>query len=137
MPSIAVLSIPAVWGIGLLSHFATIFLKLGWRQWDNANVRKDLSQLKLSTAQAQLIGRLDAAHYNAQEILPLWAAAILYALHIGAPKDELDQISTVFLASRVLYTLVYAWANTQTKSLVRSAVWLGTSWIPVYIFFKY
>ncbi|KAJ3328258.1 hypothetical protein HDU93_001541, partial [Gonapodya sp. JEL0774] len=135
--SFAITSIPALWGLGFAAHLAAVTIKIGWGVWDNADARKNPSELKISTSQALFLRRLQAINANTNEVLALWAAAVLYAVQKGANPAELDSQAMSFLALRVAFAGVYLWADTQAKSLLRTVVWLAGVAIPVSFFFKY
>ena len=77
--------------------------------------------------QAQLTGlpqRAHAAHLNAFEAFPPFAAAVIIAHQLAAPQGTVDMLALAFIACRVLYGILYV----ADKPSARSIVWfLGLS----------
>ncbi len=63
--------------------------------------------------------RAYAAHQNAYEAFPLFAAAVLAAQWGDAPQPVIDALALVFVAAR----LAYAGAYLADAATLRSAVW--------------
>jgi len=111
---------------GLMPFLFTGIAKLTGTRFNNRNPR---------TWQAGLEGmplRAHAAHLNCFEAFPLFAAAVLYALHVGAPADRLGLLALAFVGLRLLFGLLYL-ANQAT---LRSLVWALALGVNVAIFFQ-
>lgn len=76
--------------------------------------------------------RAIAAHQNAFEAFPLFAAAVLVALHNEAPQARVDQLALAFIGLRVVYSSFYL-ANQAT---LRSLSWLAALIVCVALFFQ-
>lgn len=82
-------------------------------RYDNHDPRGYLARLDGWRARAF------AAHQNSWEAFALFTAALVVAWHNGANMQRVDQLAIVFVASRVLYGVLYLlnWAT------LRSLVW--------------
>jgi uncharacterized MAPEG superfamily protein len=78
-----------------------------------------------STPEGQFITRCHGAHANAIENFPYLVAAVLMADLAGVPRDTTDRVAAAYLASRVVYTLLYMYGTTKWRAYSRSAVYIG------------
>ncbi|QJQ02616.1 membrane protein [Herbaspirillum rubrisubalbicans] len=99
---------------GLMPVLTVAVAKYGRRDFDNAEPRAWLDQ------QTGLRRRADYAHRNHFEAFPFFAAAVLVAQQVGAPQEQIDIAALVFIAARILYTVLYL----TDKPSARSAVWI-------------
>lgn len=99
---------------GLMPVFTIAVAKYGRRDFDNAEPRAWLDK------QTGVRRRADYAHRNHFEAFPFFAAAVLVAQQVGAPQEQIDIAALVFIAARILYTVLYL----TDKPSPRSAVWL-------------
>ncbi|ALU90770.1 MAPEG family protein [Herbaspirillum rubrisubalbicans] len=99
---------------GLMPVLTIAVAKYGRRDFDNAEPRAWLDQ------QTGLRRRADYAHRNHFEAFPFFAAAVLVAQQVGAPQAQIDIAALVFIAARILYTVLYL----TDKPSARSAVWI-------------
>lgn len=118
----------AVWCVvaaGLMPFLFTGVAKSLGRRYDNRQPRAWQSGLEGAPARAH------AAHLNAFEAFPLFAAGVLFAAHGGAAPDRIDQLALAFVLLRLGYGACYiaGWAT------VRSLVWLAALVCSVALFF--
>lgn len=73
--------------------------------------------------QAAFLDRCTNAHLNGVEVLPLFAAGLLFALHRGLDHGLIGRISLIYLALRVLFNGLYIYGTTKYHSVSRSVVW--------------
>ncbi|WP_413457557.1 MAPEG family protein [Herbaspirillum huttiense] len=99
---------------GLMPVFTIAVAKYGRRDFDNAEPRAWLDK------QTGVRRRADYAHRNHFEAFPFFAAAVLVAQQVAAPQEQIDIAALVFIAARILYTVLYL----TDKPSPRSAVWL-------------
>ncbi len=99
----------------------------------NSNVsgRKNLSdyQGKIPAEKVAFLSRLDAAHKNGLEALPLFAGGVVASAVANVSSVTATRICVVHLAARALYNVVYALppvANGAPRSLMW-AITTGTS----------
>jgi len=74
--------------------------------------------------QAKLDGmpqRAHAAHLNSFEALPIFAAAVLAALHTGVASATIDGLAVAFVLLRLAYGVAYL----ADVHLLRSLLWMG------------
>ncbi|EIJ45970.1 transmembrane protein [Herbaspirillum sp. GW103] len=99
---------------GLMPVLTIAVAKYGRRDFDNAEPRAWLDK------QTGVRRRADYAHRNHFEAFPFFAAAVLVAQQVGAPQGQIDIAALVFIAARLLYTVLYL----ADKPSARSAVWI-------------
>lgn len=100
---------------GLMPYLFTAVSKGTGSRYDNRDPRAWQSRL------AGLPARAHAAHLNAFEAFPLFAAAVIIAQLAQAPQPRIDALALAFVLLRLAYGACYlaGWA------LVRSLVWLA------------
>lgn len=98
---------------GLLPIVTVAIAKWGDRSFDNHAPRAWMERL------SGLRQRADYAHRNHFEALPLFAAGVLVAQQLGAAQGQVDLAAMLFIAMRVVYTLLYL----TDRATARSAVW--------------
>jgi len=64
--------------------------------------------------------RLHAAHLNAFEAFPLFAAGVIIAHLSQAPRGPIDIAAGIFVAAR----LAYLWAYANDRASLRSLIWM-------------
>ncbi|NUU04551.1 MAPEG family protein [Herbaspirillum robiniae] len=99
---------------GMLPHLTVAVAKWGKRDFDNAEPRAWLEK------QTGLRRRADYAHRNHLEAFPFFAAAVLVAQQAGGLQERIDLAAMLFIAARVVYTVLYL----TNRSTARSAVWI-------------
>jgi uncharacterized MAPEG superfamily protein len=78
-----------------------------------------------STPEGLFVARCQGAHANALESYPFFVAAVLCADLAGVPRATTDRAATFFVASRVLYTLLYVYGTNKYRAMGRSATWFA------------
>jgi uncharacterized MAPEG superfamily protein len=86
---------------GLMPAMTVAIAKGGRKDFDNAEPRRWLEK------QEGFRGRADAAHRNHFEAFPFFAAGVLVAQMCDAPQHLIDTLAIVFIALRVIYTILY------------------------------
>lgn len=97
----------------VLPYAAAMMAKAGGKRFDNDDPRPWLA------AQQGWRARANAAQANLFEGLPLFFAAVLYALHVGVSPDRLAGLMAVWIVLRILYVLAYVLG----RGTVRSIIW--------------
>ncbi|KAI9000341.1 hypothetical protein DFJ74DRAFT_714510 [Hyaloraphidium curvatum] len=113
----------------MLPHTANVVLKMMRGALDKAHPREDsdVARTKLSAYEYALTRRLKNAGMNGLENLPLFASAVL-ANHIcGVDESLIAKDATMVLMLRMVYNAVYAWADTENKSYIRSGIFFYTT----------
>jgi uncharacterized MAPEG superfamily protein len=98
---------------GILPLLGAVTAKIGGKQFDNNAPREWLER------QEGWRARANAAHVNLFEGLPLFYAAVLFALYAQVEVGWLATLMVAWLVARVLYVGAYI-ANVGT---LRSVVW--------------
>jgi uncharacterized MAPEG superfamily protein len=111
--------------IAALLPFPLTILAKARKGYDNRTPRAYLAALEGWRARAH------AAHQNAWEALALLTAALVVAWHNGANVQHVDRLAIAFVATRVVYSLLYLlnWAS------LRSIVWFAGMVCIVSLFF--
>jgi uncharacterized MAPEG superfamily protein len=100
---------------GLMPFLWTIVAKVRGERFNNRTPREWQSRL------SGLPARAHAAHLNAFEAFPLFAAAVIIADRLDAPQATVDWLALAFIAQRVLYGLLYL----ADQHALRSLVWFA------------
>ncbi|EIW78193.1 hypothetical protein CONPUDRAFT_138585 [Coniophora puteana RWD-64-598 SS2] len=128
-------SIPAMYVLSLVPAVLKNRLVGSQAGWDNVNPRQNLERAvtknKISAEVAARVRRMEGAHANANEALPLWFAAVLAANYAGVDARTANVASIVFLTLRALHTYTYITQTTRVRSLFRSLAWFGSVGIAI------
>jgi len=62
--------------------------------------------------------RAYAAHYNAYENLPLFAAAVIIAVTQGATVSTVNMLAVIYVALRVMHGVLYIFNQSTARSIV-------------------
>jgi uncharacterized MAPEG superfamily protein len=99
---------------GILPAATVAIAKWGKRDFDNSEPRRWLEK------QEGLRRRADSAHRNHFEAFPFFAAGVLVAQQLNADQDSINMLAVVFIAARLVYTLLYL----TDRPTLRSLTWL-------------
>ncbi|MFS8973220.1 MAPEG family protein [Cupriavidus necator] len=80
--------------------------------------------------------RADLAHRNHFEAFPFFAAAVLAASYLDAPQARIDELSAVFIVTRILYTVCYLADRATLRTLCWTIGYLsvvGIFLLPVFV----
>lgn len=99
---------------GIMPAATVAIAKWGRRDFDNSEPRRWLEK------QEGVRRRADAAHRNHFEAFPFFAAGVLVAQQLHAPQDAINMLAIAFIASRIMYTLLYL----TDRATLRSLTWL-------------
>jgi len=144
--SLSILSIPLFHLLALLPHAGAIHLISAGNpaNWDNRNPRsagfRQRAEKRLGPAKFLLWERLEAAHANSFENMPLFYSTIivghLAGLHKVAGSGGLDASAAAFLVIRTVYLAVYAMNDTQVKSVPRSLLYFASVGVCYAVLFR-
>ncbi|KAJ7259820.1 hypothetical protein C8J57DRAFT_1184994 [Mycena rebaudengoi] len=138
--NLSLYSIPAVW----LTAFFPVMMKTATiatvRGFNNVQPRRNTVRVyqdkNVTPEILARIERMEGAHLNGNENLPIWIAAILAGNFAGLDNKILNQASLAYFVGRVLYNFIYINQKTRAQSSIRSLVYAGTLSIPMYLLFK-
>ncbi|RQO33871.1 hypothetical protein DBR37_12100 [Herminiimonas sp. KBW02] len=99
---------------GILPVATIAIAKWGRRDFDNSEPRRWLEK------QEGLRRRADSAHRNHFEAFPFFAAGVLVAQQLNADQDSINMLAVVFIAARLVYTLLYL----TDRPTLRSLTWV-------------
>lgn len=102
--------------VALLPYLWTAVAKAGAQQYDNRDPRGWLAR-----QDNPRVKRASAAHQNAFEALPAFAAGVLMAQFAGVDPPRIAMLALAFTTLRVLHGIFYI-AN---LAPLRSLAWLG------------
>ncbi|KAJ6478628.1 hypothetical protein C8R47DRAFT_639837 [Mycena vitilis] len=137
-------SIPAVW----LTAFLPVTLKTILMQqttakgYNNLEPRQCTSRIAtgidkgVPPAIAARILRMEGAHLNGYENLPIWIAAVLAGNMAHLDNYTLNVASLLYIGGRIAYNYVYFNQVTEFQSWVRTGIFFGTLSLPMYLLFK-
>ena len=74
--------------------------------------------------------RAHAAHLNAFEAFPLFAAGVFVAMWQGAAQPTVDAMASGFL----LFRIAYAWAYLTDRAMIRTLFWLAATALSIGLF---
>lgn len=104
-------------------HGAFIYYRATKHRLDQAAPRSYQKQLvedpALDPKTRAKILRCEGAMMNGHENIVLFAAAIVAGNAAGLDNELLNGLSLGYIASRLLYNIVYAWQDSSKKALLR------------------
>ncbi|WVQ99668.1 hypothetical protein IAU59_006807 [Kwoniella sp. CBS 9459] len=130
--NISLYAIPVMWATSIAPHFYAISVfnrerAPGTPEWDNREPRKNVEKFKaakLSPSASETYERAEAAQSNGFENLPLFAAAIVAGNAARLPTSTLNTAAAVYLASRIVYNVIYLTASNKFTANLRSVTYL-------------
>jgi uncharacterized MAPEG superfamily protein len=141
-PNLSIFAIPAFWIITMIPHNDAIALikSSSNGRWDNTSPRSSLWDSKLQTTVPteiyQRYERAEAAHKNGFENLPIFVGAILAGNIAKLDPWLLNIFAGIYLAMRVLYTMVYIHVRKGPASLFRTLIWFTSTMACMGVFVK-
>ncbi|BGP43342.1 hypothetical protein JCM10450v2_007492 [Rhodotorula kratochvilovae] len=138
----SLLSIPAVWTVGIITHWHAIYLTKASKDippFDNRAPRAFLQKVtelaKTSRAAHQYL-RAESAQLNIYENLGLWATAVLAGNFARLPISFLNKVAAAYVATRALYCVLYVKTEQQKYTPLRSIAFLASSILTLNLFVK-
>lgn len=116
----------AVWCVvaaGVMPFLFTGIAKSMGRRYDNRQPRTWQTGLEGAAARAH------AAHLNAFEAFPLFAAGVLFAQQAGAVQGRVDQLALAFVLLRLGYGACYIAGFASLRSLIWAAAFACSLWL--------
>ncbi|KAJ7079968.1 hypothetical protein B0H15DRAFT_857502 [Mycena belliarum] len=133
-------SIPAVWLTAFLPVTMKTMLIQNVKGYNNLEPRPTTSRVTadptIPRATAARILRMEGAHLNGNENLPIWIAAVLAGNLVGLDNYTLNVASLLYIGGRITYNYVYFNQATEFQSWVRTGVYFGSLSLPIYLIFK-
>ncbi|KIJ62115.1 hypothetical protein HYDPIDRAFT_42149 [Hydnomerulius pinastri MD-312] len=134
-PGLALYSIPAFWALvyfpAILKN-ATIGRSVGY---DNVSPRGNVARVR-DPDTAALVKRMEGAHLNGLETLPLWIAAVLAGTVARVDTCTMNVSTIAFIGLRTLYIYCYLTQKTQLQSALRTLAWLGSTGVALRLLVK-
>ncbi|KIM86124.1 hypothetical protein PILCRDRAFT_816659 [Piloderma croceum F 1598] len=133
-------SIPLVWLTALAPaalKAATLHQTVGYNNMaPRSNTQRLVASERISGDLAARVQRMEGAHLNGFEILPLWCASILAGNFAGLDNETMNKVSIMFITTRILYNYVYVEQKTQLQSSLRSSLFWTALLMPMYLLIK-
>ncbi|KAJ7474119.1 hypothetical protein FB451DRAFT_1247918 [Mycena latifolia] len=137
--ALSLYSIPAVW----VTAFVPVMLKSAAitkvKGYNNVQPRGNTSRVTADKAIPEAVSarieRMEGAHLNGNENLPIWFAAVLAANFAGLDNYTLNVVSIAYVCGRVLYNYIYINQKTRAQSIMRTIVFFSTLSLPMYLLF--
>ncbi|KIM86126.1 hypothetical protein PILCRDRAFT_816663 [Piloderma croceum F 1598] len=140
--NLSLLSIPAVWltvAFPVALKNITLQNTKGFK-FDNVQPRENASRLasaeNIPKDLPARIRRMEGAHVNGNENLPLWIGAVLAGNLVGLEHATLNKVAIFYIVGRSLYNYVYINHTTGPQSVLRTAIWWITFSGPMYLLIK-
>ncbi|MCJ1257921.1 hypothetical protein MMC24_005749 [Lignoscripta atroalba] len=124
-------TIPVAWALSLAPHVyaVSLYQSASSKSFDNTKPRALVTKLPedqtLDQVTKDRIVRAEGAQMNGFENLSLYAAAVLAGNMANLDNSWLNMLSGGYLASRVLYNLVYVNNESSTAANARTAIYMG------------
>ncbi|KDR80166.1 hypothetical protein GALMADRAFT_242430 [Galerina marginata CBS 339.88] len=132
-------SIPVIWFTSFYPHslkFLKIDNTIGYvntrPRWNNANNLKEKLPANLTTR----FERMEGAHNNGNEAMPLWFAAVIAGNIAGLDNRYLNTMALTYVATRFAYNTVYIYYNDLGKGWARTFLYFFGLSYPLRILFK-
>ncbi|KAM0749384.1 hypothetical protein T439DRAFT_327091 [Meredithblackwellia eburnea MCA 4105] len=137
-------AVPIAWGLCMAPHFYAAGISLssndpGIPKFANASPREWCARvrgLEKKSPEVKRILRAEAASQNGFETLALFSAAVVAGNAAGLSRDELNKWVLAYLASRVVYNVLYINTRNEILSLARSCSWMSGIGIICTLFYK-
>ncbi|THH00430.1 hypothetical protein EW026_g2101 [Hermanssonia centrifuga] len=137
---LALYSIPAIWYTAFYPVNAKFVSMLKTTGYDNLKPRANTGRVKelpfVDTKVAERYARLDGAHENGMENLPLWIGAILAGHIAGLSNRTMNIFSVAYITTRMLYNYVYINQSTIAQSNLRSGLYFFGLSMPLTLLIK-
>ncbi|GAA5966376.1 hypothetical protein JCM21900_003242 [Sporobolomyces salmonicolor] len=124
-------AVPAMWTMGIATHFYAIGLTKASNDlpdFDNVSPREFVNRVRKQEKQSPIVGkylRAEAAQINTFENLGWFSAAVVAGNIARLPTRYLNLFAGGYLASRLLYTLLYVNTTSAAWSHLRSVTFVG------------
>ncbi|GAA5870521.1 hypothetical protein JCM3774_003698 [Rhodotorula dairenensis] len=126
----SLLSVPAVWLLGIGTHWSAIYLSVHSTQipkFNNVAPRDfvtEVSKLAKTSKDARRYLRTEAAQQNIFENIGLYAAAIVAGNVARLGASHMNKIALGYLVSRFLYVVLYVRTDHVKATPLRSLAYL-------------
>jgi len=138
----SLLSIPVVWltasyPAGLKIRTLSNLNTKGF-QYDPVQPRENMDRLEaakdvIPKTLVARIRRMEGAHMNGNENLPLWIGAVLAGNFAGLEQSTLNKVAIFYILNRCLYNYVYINHTTVLQSRFRTTIWGIGFLAPMYL----
>ncbi|BGP27511.1 membrane-associated, eicosanoid/glutathione metabolism (MAPEG) protein [Rhodotorula toruloides] len=138
----SLLSIPAVWALGISTHWHAILLSARSKEipkFDNVAPRQfnaRMGELAKASKDAREFLRTEAAQQNIFENIALYAAAIVVGNVARLPVSYLNKVALGYLASRLAFVICYAKTEQEKYTPIRSLAYLASMILTLGVFVK-
>ncbi|KAJ7612734.1 hypothetical protein FB45DRAFT_939656, partial [Roridomyces roridus] len=136
---ISLYTIPLVWATALIPAAMRNVALVSIKKFNNVSPRANTTRTRSDKAVppevSARIDRMEAAHMNGNENLPLWAAAVLAANFAGLDTRTVNIVSIVYLVGRILFNYIYINQTTRLHGTLRSFTFFATLSLPLYLLF--
>ncbi|KDQ50561.1 hypothetical protein JAAARDRAFT_710448 [Jaapia argillacea MUCL 33604] len=130
-------SIPVVWLTGYWPAFTKVTLVASTIGYNNLAPRENVQTLKEKNPElGARAARMEAAHQNGFEIMPLWIGAVLAGNLAGLETIVLNKYAIAFVGLRIAYNYIYINQSTQLQAALRSVTWMTGLLMPMTIVIK-
>ncbi|KAF7307829.1 hypothetical protein MKEN_01143100 [Mycena kentingensis (nom. inval.)] len=133
--NLSLYSIPVVWATAFLPTM--LMENTSPKSYNNIAPRSSTPAVATNKAFSPevvaRIERMNGAHKNGMENLPIWVAAVLAATVAKVDVFTLNTVSIAYIFGRVVYNYIYFNQKTEAQSYMRTAVFFSTLGLPMYL----
>ncbi|KAJ3509739.1 hypothetical protein NLJ89_g5058 [Agrocybe chaxingu] len=129
-------SIPVVWFTSFYPNFWKFLIinrTVGYNKYPRTNLsRAKGAKDRISPELSGRLERMEGAHLNGNEALPLWAAAVLAGNLVGLDNRWMNNMSASYVVLRLLFNHLYINFNHIANGVPRTVVFfVGLSSVPL------
>ncbi|TFK21804.1 hypothetical protein FA15DRAFT_672178 [Coprinopsis marcescibilis] len=137
---LSLFSIPAVWVTAFYPSFLKTLAVESTVGYDNVAPRGNAARVAMTAGiSAELVARIaryEGAHYNGNENLPIWFAAVLAGNFAGLEARTMNTLSIAYVGLRLAFNHVYINQTRVGTSYLRTIIFFSALAIPMTIIFK-
>ncbi|KAK4051629.1 hypothetical protein OIV83_002769 [Microbotryomycetes sp. JL201] len=129
--NLSAIALPLAWVTAISPHWLAAYLTFNdkdLKPFDNRCPREYVASVRALEKQTPVVKkylRAEAAQQNGFENLPIFIATVVAANAARLPAPLINKFITVYLASRVVYNLLYIQTTRQKYTGIRSVVYVG------------
>ena len=139
MPANAsIFAMPVYWVLMMVPHFVALSV-LG-PAYNNANPRstkgRDEAPMIVGEQKFSLYERLEGIHLNSLENMPLFFGAVIVGNLAGLDAQQLNGVVWGYIASRLVYSFLYASISSGSASYARTLVFMIGVFLNLYLLIR-
>jgi uncharacterized MAPEG superfamily protein len=109
--------------LAYLPHAVRVLIAMGYKGTKYNNETPRTEQYKTYGALGDLMNRAAGAHYNALEMFPFFASAVLVARVQKVKPQVITPLCFKYIALRIVYTFLYIFGINKYIAALRTLSW--------------